>query len=232
MKFISSIIFSCAAAAGLNASTGSLTTQSPFLPNDYHSTRQMDPHKEDTKQTRPTHFILKGVAQLSGIYHFSIFDSHSQRSSWIIQGESFNGLTALDFDPARQLLSIRYNDVEQIIRMNIPDDTSLAVRTSVQTTHSSIVEEPPTANRRPAAFRTSYATSETELQRTPQDEAIKHPHHPFFSATYKGTAATTLETEGENKPSEPTIDPTTNTDAPTPSPTRFGIDQSRILKTW
>jgi len=192
----------------------------------------MDALKEDTKQMRPTHFILKGVAQLSDIYHFSIFDSHAQRSSWIIQGESFNGLTALDFDPARQLLSIRYNDAEQTIRLNIPDDTSLAVRTSVQSTHSSIVEEPPTANRRPVAFRASHATNEAELQSTPQDEAIYHPHHPLFSATYETAATTTLEAEGENKPSEPTIEPTTNAETPTPSPTRFGIDQSRISKTW
>lgn len=233
MKCVLPTILCCAAVGGLYANQSSLITQSPFLPENYNREDHTEERPQTFQQIPQNHFVLKGVAQLSGVFHFSIFDSQSQRSAWITPGETFNGLTALEFDQIEQHLIARYNNTKQTIGFNTADDRSLMVQTSVQTSHSSIIAEAPIGNRRPIAFRVPQGSYHEISENLEANDPTSHPYHPLFASTY-GTEAppSTLDIKSNDFPDKPVVESTVSAEKPTPTHTRFGIDQSRISKTW
>lgn len=230
MKYLITIIACYSVALGTESNQNSLIQHSPFIPEGWRNNDK----EEDTQTSSATesalHFTLKGIVQLSGTYYFSIFDQTTQRSAWLEDGESFNGLTIIGLNELPEQLIVRYNHIEQILPLAHADDTPIPVLASTSTPYTSAADalQVTMISRRPRAFT---ANLQRATEAAPNiDITARQPSTPnleFGSQQQQTPISNAL-------PNTATLEtPTTNkTELSKPHKNRFGIDQSRISGTW
>ena len=84
----------------LCAEPSKLASKSPFLPPGYSTQKPLMPQKPVTQKRNPlaNDFEFRGIVQLDRIYQFSLFKKSENKSYWIAENESENGILISDFD--------------------------------------------------------------------------------------------------------------------------------------
>jgi hypothetical protein len=237
MRHLLTFIVCCTAASCAEANQHSLIKHSPFMPAKEANGQKGKETEALNKIKVPLHFTLKGVAQLSGTYYFSIFDQETKRSAWLESGENYNGLTVIGLNSQQKQLIIRYNNTERVLALAHADDTAIPVPSSTQSPGTSTEDTlAPIISRRPTAFTASVQ----HAAKTAQTLSI---HDEQLAS--RSTRAVTPSEATRSESSEEAITTTTTTTTTTAAAAaaskaaltasfnnRFGIDRSRISRAW
>ena len=108
------------AAAYVDAS--SLVQNSPFLPPFYEKAATKPIKEMSFKKSDSTRFTLKGISRIGSHYHFSIYDSKTQKSRWVEAGTQVNDFSITSYDPKTRTISYRWNGHECTLRLANADN--------------------------------------------------------------------------------------------------------------
>jgi hypothetical protein len=105
------------------AEGSSLVGSSPFLPPS-------TPKLPTDVPAKPVHapidrFILRGISKIGSTYHFSIYDTKTNKARWVTAGDSSNGLTIESFDPKSLTVDYSWNGQSGSIQLAQVDDTEI-----------------------------------------------------------------------------------------------------------
>ena len=121
-------------SAPLYAAASKLESDSPFLPAGYN-TKKPEPPKPAPKANGPLsrEIEFRGVVQMNGIYEFSLFHKKDNRSYWITENGSENGISVRDFDLNTMKVTVTLNGrAEQLTLMTATDSPLPVVASSVK----------------------------------------------------------------------------------------------------
>ena len=92
----------------LLAAPSKLESNSPFLPPGYSRFKPQPPKPVKKQPNSPLarEYEFRGVVQLNGIYHFSLFKKSESQGYWIPEGGIENGIEVSNFDADGMLITI------------------------------------------------------------------------------------------------------------------------------
>jgi hypothetical protein len=119
-------VFACLILnSSLSAINSNLEYNNPFLPQGYNDrTKVLKPVLQvDGNLSRE--FEFRGVFQINNVYSISIFDKKINRSYWIVENKTENGITVSDFDLSRMRITLSQNGRTEQINLVTAIDSPL-----------------------------------------------------------------------------------------------------------
>ncbi len=121
-------------AMGVALAAKDLKTDSPFLPPGYNTpTAAPAPPPPQVNGPLAKQLEFKGLINLGGTYRFSIFNKQTQRSYWLTQGESQEGISINNFNADSQSVVVSMNGRSEQLSLMSASDAPLPVKTSMPT---------------------------------------------------------------------------------------------------
>ncbi|MGB1127815.1 MAG: hypothetical protein ACPG3X_05555 [Opitutales bacterium] len=106
----------------------SLSKKSPFLPPD-HGTKTSVPAQPKVQPQGPIsrEIEFRGVVQLGGTYRFSLFNKKQNKSYWIEEKVSQDGLSVRSFDAGSSTVVVNVNGRSERLTLMTATDSPLPV---------------------------------------------------------------------------------------------------------
>ena len=112
----------------LHAATSKLESDSPFLPPGYSKIKQLPPKPtRQPKSPLAKELEFRGVVQLNGIYHFSLFKKSENKGYWISENGSENGIGVSDFDSDSMEITVTVNGRSEKLALMAASEDPLPV---------------------------------------------------------------------------------------------------------
>ena len=115
----------------LHADSSKLESNSPFLPPGY--SRSKSKLTRPVQQTgRPINQELefRGIIQLNGMYHFSVFKKSENKGYWIPENASENGISVSNFDTDSMQITVTHNGRSERLTLMAASENPLPVVTT------------------------------------------------------------------------------------------------------
>ncbi|TVP76923.1 MAG: hypothetical protein EA353_11360 [Puniceicoccaceae bacterium] len=122
----------CSVSA-LHADT--LQSKNPFLPPGYgESTQAPPPPPPQVNGPLSRELEFRGIAQLNGVYQYSLYHRPEQKGYWLREDETQGGIQIRGFDPGSKALTVSMKGRTERLTLMSPSDTPLPVATSTSVT--------------------------------------------------------------------------------------------------
>ncbi len=135
MKNLLRVISCCLCVSSyLHATSSQLESNSPFLPPGYSETKFIPPRPpQQSSSPLANQLEFRGIVQLNGIYHFSLFKKSENKSYWISENGSEGGIGISDFDVDSMTIAVTVDGrSEQLTLMTASEDPMPVVAQSPQ----------------------------------------------------------------------------------------------------
>ena len=128
------LLFSLLSSTALCSAASNLESNSPFLPHGYSKAKPTPPPKPAPQPMingpLAKELEFRGVVQLQGTYQFSLFSKKDNRSYWIAENTSEEGINVGNFDREAMHITVTRNGrSEQLTLLSATDKPLPVVRT-------------------------------------------------------------------------------------------------------
>ena len=135
-RFIKSLLTICSCLclnSHLQAATSKLESDSPFLPPGYSKLSQTSP-KPTPQPNSPfaRDLEFRGVVQLDGTYHFSLFKNSENKGYWISEDVPENGIQVNHFDASNMQITVTVNGRSEQLSLMPASESPLPVPVAAQ----------------------------------------------------------------------------------------------------
>lgn len=130
----------------LLAAPSKLESNSPFLPPGYSTLKPTLP-KPVTQPNSPLarELEFRGVVQLNGTYHFSLFKKSENKGYWIPENGIEDGIEVSNFDADGMLITVTVNSRSEQLSLMTASENPLPVPTTSPSAPITNIPAPPTA---------------------------------------------------------------------------------------
>lgn len=178
------LLSSCLCFSGvLSAEPSKLESHSPFLPPGYSNKPKQPPQRAVQRATSSPltkDLEFRGVVQLNGAYVISLFKKSENKSYWITEDGSEDGMSVSKFDADSMKVTVTSDGRSEQLSLMAASENPLPVVTgAASATASKPIQPPipaPSSNVQPAANSTRQATN-TARRRTIPRRRISTPQN-------------------------------------------------------